>query len=228
MYNKVSKIKKGTNIMNKNITPQISPRDKYTRQISSARIDLVLLVMLSVINIIFLFTESQTYFLFSAYIPYTLASLGVVYSGNLPDIYYEGYEGMTKEDFILFDDSVMYVLLAIAAVILAVYLLCFVFSKKKMGWLIAATVLFAADTVYLLYNVVLTLDFAGYIMDIVLHAYVMYCLIAGLIAAKKLSTLPEDEPITENGEIGANATERTDADEVADFNKFDSDNTEDK
>ena len=63
----------------------------------------------------------------------------------------------------------------IAAVLLVPYLLCWIFSKKHYGWMIAALVLFSLDSVWLLLNFHISL-----ILDILFHAYVLYYLIMGV------------------------------------------------
>ena len=203
--------------MNQNIAPQIDPREKYMRKIQSARVDIILMIMLTIINMFLTFTESQTYFVFSAFIPYRILLESAFYAGKLPEVYYEGIEGELE----FFDLGIFYIAIAIVAVILAVYLLCFLLSKKKHAWLIVATVIFAADTMYLLsyavnYNVI-----AECVIDILLHAYVLYCLISAVISSYKLKKLPEvPETFTDNtpDQIASedNAETSVDADEKKD------------
>ena len=73
--------------------------------------------------------------------------------------------------------------------------MCWLFSKKRRGWLIVALVLFSLDTAFLLLNFDISV-----IVDILFHGYIIYSLVTGVIAAGKLRTLEEygvEEPIAE-------------------------------
>ena len=166
---------------------QLSERQILQNKFTSARSNLLLVLVFTVVNILLLVTNSNTYFLFSAYVPYLLAILGMEMCGMFPDEYYGG----DTSGFIFFDTSFLVIMLVIAAAILALYLLSWIFSKKgKSGWLIFALVFFAIDTVLL---VVMTLPSIS-IVDLIFHAWVLYSLFTGISAAKKLKNLPE-EPV---------------------------------
>ena len=157
--------------MNKNVAVQIDPREKYLRKIQSARIDIIIMIMLTIINSFLLFTESQTYFFFSAFIPYRIILESAFYTGKMPAVYYESLELEGELEFLGIE--IFYIAVAIAAVILGVYLLCFFLSKtsKKALWFIIATVIFAADTVYLLSYAVDYGVIGECVFDILIHAY---------------------------------------------------------
>ena len=177
--------------MNKKTAVQIDPREKYLRKIQSARIDIIIMIMLTIINSFLLFTESQTYFFFSAFIPYRIILESAFYTGKMPAVYYESLELEGELEFLGIE--IFYIAVAIAAVILGVYLLCFFLSKtsKKALWFIIATVIFAADTVYLLSYAVDYGVIGECVFDILIHAYVLYGLISGVISSYKLKDLPE-------------------------------------
>lgn len=168
--------------------PQLSPRAALEGKYSSARYNLLGVVLFTIVNIVILFIDTESYFLFSAFLPYYISTLGLLFSGKLPAEYYEGVE-----DFVAFPDTVMVVALVIAAVILIAYLLCFIFSNKnRVGWLVAALVLFGIDTAA--YILLIGIDFSA-ILDILFHVWVLYYLVAGILAYNKLKNLPEDAPI---------------------------------
>ena len=165
----------------------VSQRDLYQNKYNSARGNLLLVVIFTVINIILLVTQSDRYFLFSAFVPYFIAWEGMFFCGMFPAEYYaEEWAGIE-----FFDKSLFGILLAIAAVIVVIYLLCWIFSKKnKVGWLVAALVLFVADTLgmFVLQNIG-----ADSIIDVLFHIWVVYYLIAGIHAYGKLKKLPPEE-----------------------------------
>ena len=118
------------------------------------------------------------YFLFSATFPQASLIYGYVMEA-------EGLAGLYTAGIVL------------GVVCIGLYFLCWLLSKKNPGWLIAATVLFAVDTVLLF--VVYELE-ASIALDVIFHAWVLYYLISGVVAASKMknqpvvSTPPVEEP----------------------------------
>lgn len=173
--------------MNKNVKP-IAPRALYQQKFTSARYNLLLVIGMTLINIVMLFLGGSSYFLFSATIPYSLSIDGAYYTGKLPEEFYTDMPA----DAQFFPDSYLAIMLGIAIAILAVYFLCFMLSKKfKTGWMITAAVMFVLDTLYMLFIYGVGVDS---VMDILLHAWVLYYLISGVVYGFKLKKLPEDEP----------------------------------
>jgi hypothetical protein len=179
--------------MNKNVKP-VAPRALYQQKFTSARYNLLLVIGMTLINIVMLFLGGSSYFLFSATIPYSLSIDGAYYTGKLPEEFYTDMPA----DAQFFPDSYLAIMLGIAIAILAVYFLCFMLSKKfKTGWMITAAVMFVLDTLYMLFIYGVGVDS---VMDILLHAWVLYYLISGVVYGLKLKKLPEDEPSPVDGE----------------------------
>lgn len=179
--------------MNRNVKP-VAPRALYQQKFTSARYNLLLVIGMTLINIVMLFLGGSSYFLFSATIPYSLSIDGAYYTGKLPE---EFYTDMPADAQFL-PDSYLAIMLGIAIAILAVYFLCFLLSKKfKTGWMITAAVMFVLDTLYMLFIYGVGVDS---VMDILLHAWVLYYLISGVVYGLKLKKLPEDEPAPVDGE----------------------------
>lgn len=166
---------------------EMSQRQLLETRYHNARSNLIWVLVFTVINIILLITNSNTYFLFSAFVPYILTDLGMTLCGMYPPEYYEGeLAGME-----FFGKEVFTVLLSIAVAILVLYLLCWIFSKKnRRGWMIFAAVLFALDTVLMLLLNGIVLDMA---LDYLFHGWVLGSLFMGITAAGKLKKLPEDD-----------------------------------
>ena len=179
--------------MNKNVKP-VAPRALYQQKFTSARYNLLLVIGMTLINIVMLFLGGSSYFLFSATIPYSLSIDGAYYTGKLPEEFYTDMPA----DAQFFPDSYLAIMLGIVIAILAVYFLCFMLSKKfKTGWMITAAVMFVLDTLYMLFIYGVGVDS---VMDILLHAWVLYYLISGVVYGLKLKKLPEDEPAPVDGE----------------------------
>lgn len=177
--------------MNRNVT-QLAPRALYQSKFNSARYNLLLVVAMTAINVVLLMLGGSSYFLFSATVPYSLAIDGMYMTGRMPEDWYTDWPDTVP----FLDSGYMTVMMVIAFAIILVYLACFFFSKNfKSGWMIAAAVIFSLDTLYLVFIYGVGVDS---IMDLLLHAWVLYYLISGSVYGIKLKKLPEDEPVQEN------------------------------
>lgn len=155
-------------INNGNVQPTLSAHDKLKRQYSSARNNLVLMLFLTAVNIVLLFAESDYMMLFSATVPY-----------------YSLIFAMVDQTGILFVPGIFITIVSIIT-----YFLCWIFSKKHYGWMIAALVLFIIDTICLIGVYILIGDFSG-IIDFLIHILVLYYLIVGVVSGAKLKKCPE-------------------------------------
>lgn len=187
-------------------TPQqanVSPRQALRVKYSSARGNLLLAIVFTLVNMVLLLTNANSYFLFSVFIPYMLIDQAMFYTGRYPAEIYEEY----NPDMVFSSEKLLYILVGIAFMVLVAYILCWFFSKNKSGWLVTALVLFSLDTVvYLLYSLIYGMFSLGSVIDILFHAWVLYYLIAGLVANAKLKKLPTEE-LLEEGEQEAVTTE---------------------
>lgn len=163
-----------------------TPRGQLENRYASARANLLLVVVFTAINLVLLVSQSDTYFLFSAFIPYILTSFGVILCGMYPAEFYAA----DFADVEFLDKSFFVVMLVISLVILALYLLSWFLSKKRGGWLIFALVFFALDTLGMFLLGGFSMDS---IVDILFHAWVIVSLCSGVIAHGKLKKLPPEE-----------------------------------
>ncbi len=179
--------------------PVTSQRQHYEQQYRISRSNLLAVVVFTAINLLLLVTNANVYFLFSAYIPQLIASTGMYMTGKFPPEYY-------LEDMVFLDSSVFVILLVIAFAVTLLYLLAWYKSKDRhSGWLVFALVIFGVDTLLMFDG--FTLDSA---LDLLFHAWVIYYLVMGINAAKKLRYMPEEpivlEPVQpadgENAESG--------------------------
>lgn len=167
---------------------QMSEHAKLNAKYNSSRNNLLLVVAFSLVNTFLLAFGSDTYFLFSASVPYYLTFFGMLYTGKMPAEYYEDIEG-----FEFFPEAVFVVALVISVVIIGVYALCWLLSKKnRFGWLVFALVCFIIDTIAMFMLAGAVLD---NVIDFVFHIWVVVSLISGIIAAVKLRDLPPEEEI---------------------------------
>lgn len=158
---------------------EVTP-EHLLKQLAGARSSLLLVLVFTVVNLVMLLTDAGRYFLFSASVPYYLTAFGV---GMDYGMGYTGIGPMTM------------VGLGISAATLVLYLLCWLLSKKRPGWLVVALVAFTLDTLALL-GLSLALDMlTGNIMDFIFHAVLIWELFQGISANKKLKKMIEEAPV---------------------------------
>lgn len=135
-----------------------SPFGKY----NNSRQSILLLFIFSVINI-FSISMLGTYFLFSAYLPQVLISLAYL------------------------DPSLTPVMVILSILYILPYLLCYIFSKKKAGWMIAALVLFSVDSLFFLIDLpaYLAAGEVSFLIDLFFRIYVLASLIIGVVNRKQ-------------------------------------------
>lgn len=175
---------------NREVVQQGSERQILEAKYANSRHNILLVVIFSVINMTLLLTNADTYFLFSAYVPYLLTDIGMLMCGMYPEEFYVGE--LSAMEFL--GKGFLGVMLAIAGVILLLYLLSWIFCKKnRVGWMIFALVFFAIDTALLLLLNGIVLEMA---VDYLIHAWVIVSLAKGISAYYKAKKLPED-PVSE-------------------------------
>lgn len=171
--------------------PVMSPRAKYEQQYKTCRYNLLLVIIFTIISMVTIYTSGR-YFLFSAYIPLSVFTYGIVYgsiSGNSVAAYFDGVSSDVVETAKLLSPSAwLAVSIIIAVIILAVYFICWLVSKKHPAAMIVAAAFFAIDCVVLLIDFDETM-----IIDLVFHAWVMFYLVLAIIANAKLKKLPPEE-----------------------------------
>ena len=170
---------------NNNAQQTFTEREMLEAKYKGSTHNLLIVVIFTLLNVILLIAQSNTYFLFSASIPYALVDLAMFFCGMYPAEYYADVVGLQ-----FWDQSFFVVAIVLAALIILLYLLSWIFAKKnKMGWMIFALVFFALDTLAMLAYYGISADM---IVDIVFHVWVLISLSNGIISFNKLKKLPEE------------------------------------
>ncbi len=138
----------------------------------NSRMNLLAVVAFTAVNVALALAGSDVYFLFSDYLAYLLSLYG--------RIYYE----MTEAGGYLVIGGVM------AALVLVPYLLCFFFSKKRRGWMIAALVLFSIDVVILVLDSIAYFEISM-LLDYAFHIWIIVYLAIGVKHGKEALSAPE-------------------------------------
>ena len=158
------------------------PASVFFKYFVDAIPSLLLIVILTVVNLIMTILDTNTYFLFSASVPYYLVFVGM------------GIENGFVDGAWNVKGTLTYTGLVIALVIVAVYLLCWLLSKKRAGWLTAALVLFIIDTVALVVITFALYDSpVGKLVDFLLHIWAIVELVLAVRGSRKLKELPPTE-----------------------------------
>lgn len=175
----------------KNNRPQLSPRDLQVRRYNTAVSSMLLIIVLTIVNIALTIGGQDTYFLFSASIPFYLVARAAILCGFLPDAFYIETLGINPDEASFFPKSYMYKMAAIALVFVIFYVVAWLFARKgKVAWLIVALAVFTVDTISPF--VFFEADFSTGVMDLVIHALVIVEFVLGIIAYFKLKDMPPE------------------------------------
>ena len=148
-------------------------RQKYLSYLAQARANLILMVVLTAVNLVLYLAEATVSFPFSAFLPQLALAWGDLYR-------------------LLYADTLLYAAgIAAALFLLAAYVLCWLLAKQRPGAIIAALVLFAADTAVMAYYGVQSFE-VSYAIDFLFHAWVLFYLVRGVIAFVQLPKLPPE------------------------------------
>jgi len=110
--------------------------------------------------------------------------------------------------YTLFEPTLLGIVLPL--LILAPYVLAYIFSKKKSGWLIAALVLYILDTLFVLLMALLFFSVSEKLgvfnagVELLVHVVVVVLLILGL-KGRKIATMSDEELLAANTAAGAAA-----------------------
>ena len=171
------------------------------QQYLTARVNLMLMIVLSFINLILILADADIQFMFSASLP-TFAAIW-------------GYAFDTAANTQIF--SILGILVSV--VWIGLFLLCFFLSKKRLGFMIAAAILFAVDCIFCIANFYLYMqaiqemaeDGQGMIIsaviEVLFHIWILYYLImgwrTGLKLKAKYGTLtPDPAQVQEGSYVG--------------------------
>lgn len=168
-------------------TTSVALRHTLETRYDKARAGLLLLTVFTLLNMSLVLLGQDLFFLFSASLPYQAVYLGMYRIGKLPD---EVYGAALKE--MEFSAPSFLIAQTVAAVVLtALFFLCWIRSARRSAYqLTLATLLLAADTVYLIKTAPLG---AQTVIDLMMHALILFYLLSGIVAAMRLSHLSKTE-----------------------------------
>lgn len=144
----------------------------YERQVSMGRSTLLVVLCLTAANLLLLLSNTNFYLLFSASVPYYLTILA------------RGYD---LAAFGAVNQTYTWAAVAVSAVVLGLFLLFWLMSKKNSNWLVPGLVLFGFDSLCLLLMCRFIFGgFADSLLDLCMHGWVIYELAVSIRAARRL------------------------------------------
>lgn len=163
--------------------PRAVEIQKHTKRFRHGRSSLLVLLILSAVNMVLMAVDLVgAYWPYSISMPYELLYFVKAIENDFVDGPWE-------------NGPLACVMLVLGFLVLAVYLLCWIFSKKKGGWLMASAVLYTVDSVALVIYVFLVMESAlPYLLDYGFHVLALVELYMGAVAQKKLSALQPPAP----------------------------------
>ncbi len=147
---------------------------KEVKRYKAARMNLIVMLAFTLCNVGLGLYGSDRYYLFSNTLSYVFARYGRAY-----------YEALGDKIDLLVGGG-------LAVLVLVPYLLCWIFSKKRRGWMIAALVLFSLDTIFMLVEYLPFFE-PSLLLDIAFHIWVLVYLVLGVISGPR-ALEQEDNP----------------------------------
>lgn len=147
---------------------------KEVKRYKAARMNLIVMLAFTLCNVGLGLYGSDRYYLFSNTLSYVFAIYGRAY-----------YEALGDKIDLLVGGG-------LAVLVLVPYLLCWIFSKKRRGWMIAALVLFSLDTIFMLAEYLPFFE-PSLLLDIAFHIWVLVYLVLGVISGPRMLE-QEDNP----------------------------------
>lgn len=150
-----------------------------------ARMALLVAIVFSVLNCIFSFFGGVFYSAFSYTFPQAMIDNARFLTGKMYTLEeYEQMFGMTQADFLHPDFMFLDGGFALAAIALLV--VCWVLSKKRGGWMIAATVLLGVDMLFEVYWYDIAI---GYLAEYVMPGILLAIMIVGIVSFYRLEVM---------------------------------------
>ena len=154
--------------------------DRSIRHYNMGRSCLLAIAAFGAVNTLLALLGQDMYFLFSNFLAYISALF-------CRDLYSETGEGV-----------LLVIGAVIALVVLGLFLLCWLLSKKRPGWLIAGLVLMVIDTLVVIYCAFTLFDNPAQLaLDFVFHVIMIVELVLGVIGAKKAAAAMKPQETVE-------------------------------
>ena len=152
---------------------------RYVKWYRSARNTMLLVVILTVVNLVQLFCGRTELFLFFSYFPYEMGAT---------------LQSLLEQPAVAHNPQMRLVAMIICGILIVVPIvalfLCWIFSKKRPGWMIVALVLAVLDALNIAYLIYKANSLGGYVVSLIIPGIVIIAIIAeyiyGVVCSQKL------------------------------------------
>lgn len=181
--------------MNRSMKP-VKTKEVFARELKTSNMNVLAVALFSLANVLMILIHADTYLLFSAAVPVYLMMFFGELCGMRSEEFYELNYGADWKSLEFWPESIYWAVLAIALVVVAVYFVLWYLSKKKKVFSTVLMVVYAIDTIALLFfNVAIyTFTFTA-ILELVVHAWVFYYLILALKAWDGIEVAPTQKEL---------------------------------
>jgi len=141
----------------------------------NARTNLLMVVVFTTVNLILAAFNAGIYMLFSATIPQLIFETGRIVAEELEI------------------NGILIIGLVIAILIISLYFICWLLTKRSRVFILVALIFFSIDSLLFLFLTLAAEFEISFLLDIAFHGWVMFYLINGTIAWAKLRGVSADE-----------------------------------
>ncbi len=192
----------------------IKTKEIYQRELLTSRMNLLLSVIFTVVNLVMVMFDDSTGFLFSAAIPHYTSFFFAFNCGILSESYYNSYYEVYEngkyaetwqETFPFLDPSIFWTVFAISILIIIGLFLLWFFSKKHRICSVITLAYYIVDTIFLL-GAAFLLGMGGInlILQLLFHAWIVYYAVLSVRAWKGIDTAPTAAEAAARVGYGAN------------------------
>ena len=155
---------------------QLTLETKYR----TGRLALLVIFTCTALSMILNAFSLDVHLLFGAFIPYLLILYGNLFTGRLPESY---YENLTMEELTFLPDSFLVGMMFAAAFVALLFLLAWFFSRAyQANWLLFSLVLYALDSVVMLLLFGFSLNLLA---DYILHGIAIGILASATVSGRR-------------------------------------------
>ena len=175
-------------------------KEMYQRDLNMSRMNLLLSVIFTVVNLVMVMCSVTTSFFFSASIPYYPSLFFAINCGIFDTSYYEAfyetyenglYADTWQQEITFLDPSIFWAVFAISILMIVGLLLLWFFSKKYKVCSMITLAFYIVDTLFLL-GFSFFLGSAGIelILQLLFHEWIVYYALLSVRAWKGMDTAP--------------------------------------
>ncbi len=172
----------------------MTSRETYERNLRTARGEILVVAVLSVINVLTVLAKQDFFFYFSASVPFYLALFFAEICGMRSEAFYEEFYG--PGEYAFYDASIFYVVFVVALLLAALYFLFWFMSRKSRGWALATLIVYSLDLVGHLFFCAFIYGFdLTDVLVLLFHALVIYSMVQVVRAWNGIQSSPTQAEI---------------------------------